>query len=270
LSMNVGVAIPLRAGAAVLGLRNKTKASLPTTRHAHPPQPHASSYRNCQPIHPTSSTSCATNGQYYSRSFIHTSNRRSNLSANKYQQVHCSHYIHYSHLLAVLEFTVAIIQAYVPTLLISDDEMLFEKALSKATTHQLSKRDLSTDLTPTPELGGCWPPTGVHPRNPLEVLLLNTSVLLASGVSITWAHHSITEGDRKHILQALFITITLGIYFTILQASEYYGLRWGLRINFLHSHRIPQTTCNYWVYLPCCLFPAPIKIPLHIQPPLWL
>eukprot|EP00069_Balaena_mysticetus_P004514 bmy_04576T0 len=127
-----------------------------------------------------------------------------------------------------------------------------------------------SSLTPTPELGGCWPPTGVHPQNPLEVLLLNTSVLLASGVSITWAHHSIMEGNRKHILQALFITITLGIYFTILQASEYYGLRWGLRIDFLHSHRIPQTTCNYWVYLPCCLFPAPIKIPLHIQPPLRL
>lgn len=79
-----------------------------------------------------------------------------------------------------------------------------------------------SSLAPTPELGGCWPPTGIHPLNPLEVPLLNTSVLLASGVSITWAHHSLIEGDRKHILQALFITITLGVYFTLLQASEYY------------------------------------------------
>ena len=41
-------------------------------------------------------------------------------------------------------------------------------------------------------------------------------------VSITWAHHSLIEGNRNHILQALFITIALGIYFTLLQASEYY------------------------------------------------
>ena len=30
------------------------------------------------------------------------------------------------------------------------------------------------------------------------------------------------EGNRKHMLQALFITISLGVYFTLLQASEYY------------------------------------------------
>ena len=54
----------------------------------------------------------------------------------------------------------------------------------------------------------------------LEVLLLNTSVLLASRVSVTWAHHSLTEGNQHHILQTLFITIALGIYFTHLQVSE--------------------------------------------------
>lgn len=79
-----------------------------------------------------------------------------------------------------------------------------------------------SSLAPTPELGGYWPPAGIIPLNPLEVPLLNTSVLLASGVSITWAHHSLIEGNRKHIIQALFITICLGLYFTILQASEYY------------------------------------------------
>nr|NP_659319.3 cytochrome c oxidase subunit III [Phataginus tetradactyla] len=79
-----------------------------------------------------------------------------------------------------------------------------------------------SSLAPTPELGGCWPPTGINPLNPLEVPLLNTSVLLASGVSITWAHHSLMEGNRSHMIQALFITISLGLYFTLLQISEYY------------------------------------------------
>nr|YP_002929302.1 cytochrome c oxidase subunit III [Galago senegalensis]BAH69188.1 cytochrome c oxidase subunit III [Galago senegalensis] len=79
-----------------------------------------------------------------------------------------------------------------------------------------------SSLAPTPELGGCWPPTGINPLNPLEVPLLNTAVLLASGVSITWAHHSLMEGHRKHMTQALTTTIILGLYFTLLQASEYF------------------------------------------------
>ena len=79
-----------------------------------------------------------------------------------------------------------------------------------------------SSLAPTPELGSFWPPTGIHPLNPLEVPLLNTSILLASGVSITWAHQSLIEGNCNHMLQALFITIALGVHFTLLQASEYY------------------------------------------------
>ncbi|KAL4678079.1 hypothetical protein H8959_020753 [Pygathrix nigripes] len=62
----------------------------------------------------------------------------------------------------------------------------------------------------------------ITPLNPLEVPLLNTSVLLASGVTITWAHHSLIENNRKQIIQALLTTILLGIYFTLLQTSEYY------------------------------------------------
>lgn len=78
-----------------------------------------------------------------------------------------------------------------------------------------------SSLAPTPCLGGHWPPTGITPLNPIEVPLLNTSVLLASGVTITWAHHSLISNNRKQTIQALLITILLGIYFTLLQASEY-------------------------------------------------
>nr|YP_002970881.1 cytochrome c oxidase subunit III [Gambelia wislizenii]BAH70401.1 cytochrome oxidase subunit 3 [Gambelia wislizenii] len=79
-----------------------------------------------------------------------------------------------------------------------------------------------SSLAPTPELGGCWPPSGVFPLNPFEVPLLNTAVLLASGVTVTWAHHSIMDGARKEAMQALLLTIILGLYFTALQAMEYY------------------------------------------------
>lgn len=79
-----------------------------------------------------------------------------------------------------------------------------------------------SSLVPTTELGGYWPPAGIKPLNPLEVPLLNTAVLLASGVSVTWAHHSILEKDRINAIQALIVTISLGLYFTLLQIIEYY------------------------------------------------
>nr|YP_009331659.1 cytochrome c oxidase subunit III [Paraleonnates uschakovi]APG32412.1 cytochrome c oxidase subunit III [Paraleonnates uschakovi] len=78
-----------------------------------------------------------------------------------------------------------------------------------------------SSLAPTPELGCSWPPTGIEPINPFSVPLLNTAVLLASGVTVTWAHHSLMEGNRQASIQALSLTVALGMYFTFLQAGEY-------------------------------------------------
>lgn len=76
-------------------------------------------------------------------------------------------------------------------------------------------------MAPRPELGSCWPPTGITPLNPFEVPLLNTGVLLASGVTVTWAHHGLIEGDHPGTIQGLIATVALGGYFTFLQAAEY-------------------------------------------------
>nr|AOV83571.1 cytochrome c oxidase subunit III [Phasianella australis] len=78
-----------------------------------------------------------------------------------------------------------------------------------------------SSLAPTNELGSCWPPVGIDPLNPFEVPLLNTAVLLASGVSVTWAHHCLMEGDWSGTVQGLLCTVILGVYFTVLQAGEY-------------------------------------------------
>jgi len=51
---------------------------------------------------------------------------------------------------------------------------------------------------------------------------LNTAVLLASGVTVTWAHHALIEGDRTGALQGLGLTVLLGVYFSFLQAGEYF------------------------------------------------
>lgn len=76
-------------------------------------------------------------------------------------------------------------------------------------------------LSPNIELGINWPPQGIIPFNPFQIPLLNTAILLASGVTVTWAHHSLIENNHSQTTQGLFFTIILGIYFTILQAYEY-------------------------------------------------
>nr|YP_002727973.1 cytochrome c oxidase subunit III [Myosotella myosotis]ACE62844.1 cytochrome c oxidase subunit III [Myosotella myosotis] len=78
-----------------------------------------------------------------------------------------------------------------------------------------------SSLAPAVEIGSCWPPVGIHCLNPFQVPLLNTSVLLLSGVSITWAHHSLEEGRRKEVLTSLALTAALGVYFLFLQYGEY-------------------------------------------------
>jgi len=76
-------------------------------------------------------------------------------------------------------------------------------------------------LAPRLELGCSWPPSGVYSLDAFSVPLLNTGVLLASGVTVTWAHHGLIEGDLKNSLHGLIYTVLLGIYFTYLQAGEY-------------------------------------------------
>lgn len=76
-------------------------------------------------------------------------------------------------------------------------------------------------LSPNIELGINWPPQAILPFNPLQIPLLNTIILLSSGISITWAHHALLKNNYTQTIQSLLITILLGIYFTILQKYEY-------------------------------------------------
>lgn len=79
-------------------------------------------------------------------------------------------------------------------------------------------------LAPSIYIGGIWPPVGVQLFNPLEVPLLNTIILLSSGVTVTWAHYSIYVPTKEYTTYckiALFLTILLGLTFTFFQGVEY-------------------------------------------------
>ena len=78
-----------------------------------------------------------------------------------------------------------------------------------------------SSLSPAVEIGCNWPPLGINPLDPFSVPLLNTTILLSSGATVTWAHHSIVSGDRNEALTGLLCTVILGIIFTCLQAFEY-------------------------------------------------
>nr|APX40855.1 cytochrome c oxidase subunit 3 [Longitarsus curtus] len=78
-----------------------------------------------------------------------------------------------------------------------------------------------SSLSPSIEIGLEWPPKGILTFNPIEIPLLNTLILLTSGLTVTWAHHSIMENNYFQTLQSLIFTVMLGMYFSILQGYEY-------------------------------------------------
>jgi len=76
-------------------------------------------------------------------------------------------------------------------------------------------------ISPDVEIGSQWPPLGIQAINPFELPLLNTIILLSSGVTVTYAHHSLIEGNRAGTLYGLLYTIILASIFTFFQGVEY-------------------------------------------------
>jgi len=70
-------------------------------------------------------------------------------------------------------------------------------------------------------IGGVWPPEGARVLDPFGYPLLNTMILLCSGTTVTWAHHSLINGDRDGLKKGLWATIALGLLFSAIQAYEY-------------------------------------------------
>nr|QKY75025.1 cytochrome c oxidase subunit III [Semimytilus algosus] len=80
-----------------------------------------------------------------------------------------------------------------------------------------------SSLSPNAEVGGNWPPMGVVTPNAFSVPLLNTWVLVTSGVAVNYANSSIKSCDYDYgSLASMVFTILCGLLFVSLQYIEYF------------------------------------------------
>lgn len=68
---------------------------------------------------------------------------------------------------------------------------------------------------------GTWPPTNL-PHLLGSLVVVNTAILIASSVTLHFAHVYLRRGNRRLFLRLLGVTLLLGIVFVAGQAYEYY------------------------------------------------
>lgn len=76
-------------------------------------------------------------------------------------------------------------------------------------------------LAPRIDIGINWPPKNITIFNPYHIPLLNTLILLISGIYLTWCHYRILLNNYYKSLISIILTIILGIIFIYFQFIEY-------------------------------------------------
>jgi cytochrome c oxidase subunit 3 len=70
---------------------------------------------------------------------------------------------------------------------------------------------------------GAWPPEGAElPHLLSSLILVNTAILVASSVTLHWAHVKLHRGDHGGFVRWLVLTLALGVVFIGGQALEYW------------------------------------------------
>ena len=92
-----------------------------------------------------------------------------------------------------------------------------------------------SSVCPSIGIGCTWPPFAQKRVNPYGIPMANTFILLASGFSLTSAHKAIICKQRKIAINNLFLTIILGLVFTLLQGYEYKHLDFCIADNIFTS-----------------------------------
>jgi cytochrome c oxidase subunit 3 len=77
-------------------------------------------------------------------------------------------------------------------------------------------------VSPSVWIGCTWPPAGIIPLDPTLLPLLNTIILISSGISANFSHKSmLVRHGRYDVMIGLGISIFFGILFTGFQLWEY-------------------------------------------------
>jgi len=109
-------------------------------------------------------------------------------------------------------------------------------------------------------VGGMWPPEGIQTFNPFELPLMMTLVLLLSGTTVTWAHEALRESKIKDATLALWLTVGLGVFFTLIQLYEYSHAHFGFDEGIFPSTFFMATGFHGFhvligtIFLAVCLF----------------
>jgi cytochrome c oxidase subunit 3 len=143
----------------------------------------------------------------------------------------------------------------------------FDAAFYPAGVHAIENTKNVVGLVERNQLtGGVWPPKPSaafkSTFDPWGLPLVNTLILLLSGVTVTWAHHALLKNDRRGLVLGLICTVALGALFTALQAYEYghaafsfsnhiYGATFFMATGFHGAHVIIGT-----IFLLVCLIRA--------------
>jgi heme/copper-type cytochrome/quinol oxidase subunit 3 len=91
-------------------------------------------------------------------------------------------------------------------------------------------------LAPSIAIGNVWPPLNTQKLDVWGLPLVNTILLLSSGITITFAHQYILNNNKNLFAWTLFLTIVLGICFLSCQLFEYtYGVKFSWRNNLYGS-----------------------------------
>nr|UZZ43914.1 cytochrome c oxidase subunit III [Ecnomus sp. XG-2021] len=78
-----------------------------------------------------------------------------------------------------------------------------------------------SSLSPSMDIGLNWPPKNIKSFNPFKIPLLNTIILISSGITVTWTHQSMIQNMMFKSKLSLMMTIIMGLYFSSIQLFEY-------------------------------------------------
>lgn len=84
-------------------------------------------------------------------------------------------------------------------------------------------------LSPTLETSISWPPSIVEVFKFENIPLINTLILLSSGVTVTVSHSYMLQKNFSSFIFFLSLTVILGLYFSILQLIEYRSSFFSIR-----------------------------------------